>query len=133
SISRDIASLLGGELFVESELGKGSTFTFLLPVDVPSLDESPATPPTSRERSSDARILPEPRSLNGDRAASTSGVPMLLIVEDDERFAKTLRDMAHERNFSVIVTDRGVEAVDLAKRLGPDAITLDLRLPDVDG
>jgi len=58
---------------------------------------------------------------------------VLLIVEDDDAFARTLLGMARDRGFRGIVGSTGAQALELAKTLKPDAITLDLRLPDMDG
>jgi CheY-like chemotaxis protein len=57
----------------------------------------------------------------------------LLIVEDDPNYAKVLMEMARERGFKAVVAQRGSAALALAREIKPDAITLDLRLPDVDG
>jgi CheY-like chemotaxis protein len=58
---------------------------------------------------------------------------VLLIVEDDEGFAQILLDMARDRGFRGIVAGTGGDAMELARALKPDAITLDLLLPDMDG
>jgi len=58
---------------------------------------------------------------------------VLLIVEDDLKFAKILLDKAHEREFKALVSRRGENALTMAREFRPDAITLDLGLPDVDG
>ena len=58
---------------------------------------------------------------------------MLLIIEDDETFATTLLDVARERGFRGVVTTSGSDAIECAKSFKPDAITLDLVLPDMDG
>ncbi|MFH0774408.1 MAG: response regulator [bacterium] len=54
-------------------------------------------------------------------------------MEDDPKFAQILLDMAHDKGFKAVVTDRGEEAVALAQKMKPLAITLDLQLPDIDG
>jgi len=61
------------------------------------------------------------------------GDPSVLIVEDDERFAKTLLEFAREKNFKGIVTHRGDSALSLARDYLPSAILLDIDLPDIDG
>ena len=58
---------------------------------------------------------------------------MLLVVEDDETFGRTLLGLARDRGFRGVVATSGAQALDLARTLNPDAITLDLRLPDMDG
>jgi len=57
----------------------------------------------------------------------------VLIVDDDVRFAKILLDMARDKAFKAIVATRGETAIQLAKRYHPDAITLDIELPDMEG
>jgi DNA-binding response OmpR family regulator len=68
-----------------------------------------------------------------DRGLIVPGDPSVLIVEDDERFAKTLLEFAREKNFKGIVTHRGDSALSLARDYLPSAILLDIDLPDIDG
>ena len=80
-----------------------------------------------------------------DRAAASSsragnpveairpGDRVLLVVENDPNFAHILLQMARERGFRGLVATRGDQALALAKQFKPDAVTLDLRLPDTDG
>jgi len=72
-------------------------------------------------------------ALLDDRGLIAPGDPSVLIVEDDERFAKTLLDFAREKNFKGIVTYRGDSALSLARDYLPSAILLDIDLPDIDG
>ncbi|RYF00356.1 MAG: response regulator, partial [Oxalobacteraceae bacterium] len=72
-------------------------------------------------------------TLLDDRSLIAPGDPSVLIVEDDERFAKTLLDFAREKNFKAIVTYRGDSALSLARDYLPSAIMLDIDLPDIDG
>jgi CheY-like chemotaxis protein len=68
-----------------------------------------------------------------DRGLIVPGDPSVLIVEDDDRFAKVLLDFAREKNFKGIVTHRGDSALSLARDYLPSAILLDIDLPDIDG
>jgi CheY-like chemotaxis protein len=77
--------------------------------------------------------LVEYASMLDDRGLIVPGDPSVLIVEDDERFAKTLLDFAREKNFKGIVTHRGDSALSLARDYLPSAILLDIDLPDIDG
>src|SRR5207248_6836711 len=61
------------------------------------------------------------------------GDSVLLIVEDDGTFARILLDLAHEKGFKALVAPTGDEALALAKKTKPDAITLDIHLPDTEG
>jgi HAMP domain-containing protein/CheY-like chemotaxis protein/signal transduction histidine kinase len=77
--------------------------------------------------------LVEYAAMLDDRGLIVPGDPSVLIVEDDERFAKTLLDFAREKNFKGIVTHRGDSALSLARDFQPSAILLDIDLPDIDG
>src|SRR5690606_14590610 len=63
----------------------------------------------------------------------TGGTPVLLIIEDDDRFARALLEIARERGYSAVVAPTGNEGLELAHGLKPVAITLDVCLPDMDG
>lgn len=71
--------------------------------------------------------------LDDDRTSIQPGDRVILIVEDDPRFARILRDFAHERGFKALVAMQGQTALALARQYRPDAITLDMHLPDTSG
>ena len=138
AISREIAYLLGGELRAESEEGAGSAFTFYLPQQLAGI--SRAKPELSVPIRLRAEASPSPSvselsrtAIRDDRTTISSQDTLLLIVEDDPIFARSLHDMAHERGFKTLVTASGEEGLHLARKYRPDAITLDLILPDIDG
>ncbi|MCC6175591.1 MAG: response regulator, partial [Chloroflexi bacterium] len=76
---------------------------------------------------------PESPEIQDDRHTIQADDRVLLIVEDDVRFARILLDVAHDRDFKAVVALQGDAALPLARRFRPDAITLDLQLPEIDG
>jgi CheY-like chemotaxis protein len=71
--------------------------------------------------------------IDDDRNSIQPGDPVVLIVEDDATFARILVDAAHERNLKAVVALRGNTALSLAREFKPEAVTLDIGLPDMIG
>jgi signal transduction histidine kinase/CheY-like chemotaxis protein len=116
AISRRIMAALGGELKVSSELGRGSTFTAILPADRVAAVVEPSAEGGAAE--------------SGD---SRGGIASVLVVDDDLVSAEALGEILRQEGYRVSVAPSGEEAI---RRLGEepaDLVLLDMMMPGLDG
>jgi signal transduction histidine kinase/CheY-like chemotaxis protein len=117
AISQRFCQMMGGDVTVTSEVGKGSKFTIRLPAEV--LDVQP---------------LPVARSTPAQRApASAAAAPDVLVVDDDPTAREVTERFLVREGFSVVSAEGGREGLRLARELHPASITLDVIMPDIDG
>ncbi|MEA5603784.1 response regulator [Nostoc sp. UHCC 0252] len=155
SISRELAQLLGGRIELVSQPEQGSIFTLYLPrrqeknsknpftltqpttirkplaiKEVPLIEKETVTAdtsPTAKVLNTLAQEIPDDREIikPGDR--------VLLIIEDDDKFARILLDMARQQGFKTIVALHSKQGLALAQQFKPNAIMLDIHMPEMDG
>jgi len=140
AISRDIATLLGGEIQLRSIPNTGSTFTLYLPQKFAGASLPATTSVSESAAAREAVFVPGVRvadrpvlSIPDDRESIQPGDSVLLVVEDDPHYARILSDLARDRGFKVVVAMRGADALTLARRYQPAAVSLDVFLPDMLG
>jgi CheY-like chemotaxis protein/two-component sensor histidine kinase len=111
AMTHRLVGVMGGKISVESEVGRGSTFTVELPF-----------------RSAAEHAAPPEVIVTG-----LSNGPVILAVEDNPVGLRVLRHVLQRRNFQVVCAASGQEAIDAARRQHIDLILMDLQMPDMNG
>jgi GAF domain-containing protein len=129
SISRNLARLLGGDLTVGSELGKGSTFTLVLPINYQGRFQ-PGSESLLSSTLSDDQNMVQKSSRSGNLLSEKKKV---LVIDDDPDAVYLLQENLDQHNFEVIGARNGTIGYQLAMDQKPDAILLDILMPETDG
>ncbi len=118
AISKKFCQMMGGDIKVESELGKGSSFTINLPVQVVDTNQEKSNQPQAS--------FP---LKNNDSAQKN----IILTIDDDPTVHDLLQRFFEKKGFEIKTALSGLEGINLAKSLRPEAITLDVMMPGMDG
>jgi len=121
AITRHFCRLLGGDVTVASQVGEGSTFTIVLPDQALQPDQSTAPAEAALE-------LPRANAADAPGALVT-----VLVVDDDPAARDLLTTNLGREGYRTVQARGGDEALELARKLHPDAITLDVLMPKKDG
>src|SRR3989454_10456431 len=119
AITRHFCQMMGGEVTVESEVGKGSAFTVKLPAVVIS---------PKQEKHETAEVIKTKRVSEAAPGAST-----ILVIDDDPTVHDLMRRFLTKEGFRVAIAPGGKEGIEMAKELKPDLITLDVLMAEMDG
>ncbi len=121
ALVRRFCELLGGQVRVETEAGKGSTFVVTLPAET-----------RSRHAGQGIAQSPGPKqATSGD--TSHAGRPVVLVIDDDQSARDLLQRSLVREGFNVVTAAGGAEGLELARRLRPAVVTLDVIMPSPDG
>jgi CheY-like chemotaxis protein len=114
ALSRRLCRMMGGDVTVESAAGRGSTFTIRLPVRV---DETTAEPSVAAEPA----------------GSGSAGIGTVLVIDDEPAVRDLMQRFLTREGFRVVTAPGGEEGLRRARELRPDAITLDVMMPGMDG
>jgi CheY-like chemotaxis protein len=115
AISKRFCQMMGGDITVQSEQGRGSVFTIRLPA-----------------REQDVHVL-APIVTRVPSAGNMGAAPLVLIIDDDLTVREVVGRYLERAGYSVAAADSGQEGLRLARELRPAAITLDIMMPGLDG
>lgn len=138
ALTARFSRMLGGDVVVESQPGRGSTFTLRLPAQPVAADgeQAPSEPLGSRHPADSDTPSDSIWQSSQETSASddrTQGRSVVLIIDDDPMARDMLSRMLSSEGYDVLTAEDGETALRLARERRPLAITLDVLMPKIDG
>jgi CheY-like chemotaxis protein len=131
AISGSIVVQHGGALWVESEPGLGSVFSFSIPVaEQGSRPATPAAPPAPRD---EVRTDPDAQDELVQLLERTAAGKQILVVDDEPSIVAVLTELLQPLGYRAVGCQSGAQAIARARELEPDAIILDIMMPEING
>lgn len=121
AITKEFAGMMGGHITVSSEFGQGTTLSITLPATTITPSSKAQLNTMSTEANHPNSVLP------------LVGEGIVLVIDDDHIIREVLKDDLSKLGYAVAVAVDGEEGIKLAKKLRPDAILLDIKMPGMDG
>jgi signal transduction histidine kinase/CheY-like chemotaxis protein/HAMP domain-containing protein len=133
-IARKLARMLGGDLTVDSDLGSGSTFTMTIPAKIPQqlVETQQGGPPPKRPEPAPQKSVSLPLSSLPKPTPGGEQV-QILSIDDDPDVIEILRKYLVPEGYSIVGALSGDEGLEMAVKLKPAIITLDIMMPKKDG